>query len=82
MGIYIRKQGQNKVNSCHGLLTLKKVGRFLGLEYNMLHSIAMRGKSLELKKIRESTALLTRKVQEFCNRQLVSSVSDFGTKKL
>ena len=43
MGIYIRKQeGLYKVNSCHGLLTLKKVGRILRLEYNMLHSFFLR----------------------------------------
>lgn len=82
---------QNKVNSCHGLLTLKKVGRFLGLEYNMLHfctvffrvCLAMRGKIARVKTRESSTAFLTtRKVQEFCNRQLVSLESDFGTKML
>lgn len=41
-------------------------------------------KSLELKQLRESSTafLTTRKVQEFCNRQLVSLESDFGTKML
>ena len=83
---------QNKVISCHGLLTLKKVGRSLGLEYNMLHfctvffrvCLAMCGKIARVKQLRESSTafLTTRKVQEFCNRQLVSLESEFGTKML
>ena len=41
-------------------------------------------KSLELNQLRESSTafLTTRKVQEFCNRQLVSLESDLGTKLL
>ena len=46
MGIYKRKQEglysifkTRSIHAIYGLLTLKKVGRFLGLEYNMLHSI-------------------------------------------
>ena len=95
IGIYIRKQEglysifkTRSTESCHGLLTLKKVGRILRLEYNMLHNFFLwlpcnAWKIARVKKkIRQSTAFLTRKVQEFCNRRLVSLVSDFGTKKL
>ena len=42
----------------------------------------MRRKIARVRKLRESTAFLTRKVQEFFNRHLVSLVSDFGTEQL
>ena len=54
----------------------------------MLHSIfpswpCNAWKIARVIKLRESsTAFLTRKVEEFCNRHLVSLESDFGTKKL
>ena len=42
----------------------------------------MRRKIARVQKLTESTAFLTRKVQEFFHRNLVSLVSDFGTKQL
>ena len=43
----------------------------------------MRRKIARVQKLqRESTAFLTRKVQEFFNRHLVSLESDFGTEQL
>ena len=92
MGIYIRpqeglysvfKQGQ----FMPWAVDTKMVGRILRLEYNMLHSFFLclpsnAWKIARVKKLREGTAFLTRKAQEFCNRHLVSLVSDFGTKML
>ena len=53
----------------------------------MLYSIfllflKMRRKIARVQKLRESTAFLTRKVQELFNLHLVSFVSDFGTEQL
>ena len=42
----------------------------------------MRRKIARVQKLRESTAFLTRKVQELFNLHLVSLVSDFGTEQL
>ena len=42
----------------------------------------MRRKISRVQKLRESKAFLTRKVQEFFNRNLVSLASDFGTEQL
>ena len=42
----------------------------------------MRRKIARVQKFRESTAFLTRKVQEFFNLHLVSLVSDLGTEQL
>ena len=42
----------------------------------------MRRKIARVQKLRESTAFMTRKVQEFFNRHLVSLVSDLGTEQL
>ena len=42
----------------------------------------MRRKIARVQKLRKSTAFLTRKVQEFFNRHLVSLVADLGTEQL
>ena len=42
----------------------------------------MSRKIARVQKLRERTAFLTRKVQEFFNRNLVSLVLDFGTEQL
>ena len=97
-GIYIRKEeGLYSVYSKQGqfmpwALDTKKGRPFSWTRVDMLHfctvfsafALQCVEKSLELKQLREnSTAFLTtRKVQEFCNRQLVSLESDLGTKLL